>query len=583
MAVYTNEMPEQPMQPSFDTTAEQNRERAFRNAARHSRFVKALRVMLPATCLGLMSLYFITSEVSVTIDGQTATVDAVELDSDKLKMVNPRLEGFSEKNGAYVITADAAYQNIANPENIELEKVVANVKNDQRGDAVLTANKGLFLSKKEFLRLAGDIRIKSNNGMAATLAMADIDMKKQTIKSFKPVTIEMNGSTINAKEMIIHTQEKQVDFFRDIVVKIKQQPKTGDEANTQKPKPTSPQRGLGSLAMNRSEPIDVTSNHLTVFDEKKIARFIGNVEAVQGTYKMTSAEMDVFYKGDADAMSPNNSGSADIDKIEARNNVNVVAPQGRSATANQMTFNTRAETISMLGNVVLVQGKNTLKGNQLFSDLKSGTSTFKPGGRVHGHFVNENQAARKKKQKPSTPPPAKSDPTKLDFSQAQGEPIDIDANTMTLNDVKRTVTFSGNVVTKQGGYTIKSETLTAFYLGSARSAPSSNSAANVDKIEAKRNVIITTPDNQSAKADWAKYDVKSEKIIVGGNVSLIRGDDVLKGERLVVDLKTGKSHIEQSADAAIPGKQKRVRALFMPRKNKKTTPTIQNNWAPQEN
>jgi hypothetical protein len=49
---------------------------------------------------------------------------------------------------------------------------------------------------------------------------------------------------------------------------------------------------------------------------------------------------------------------------------------------------------------------------------------------------------------------------------------------------------------------------------------------------------------------------------VGGNVVLTQGENVLKGERLVIDLKTGESRFENPGSTASGG---RIRALFMPK------------------
>ena len=49
---------------------------------------------------------------------------------------------------------------------------------------------------------------------------------------------------------------------------------------------------------------------------------------------------------------------------------------------------------------------------------------------------------------------------------------------------------------------------------------------------------------------------------MGGNVVLTQGKNVLKGDRLVIDLTTGESRFENTGNAATGG---RIRALFMPK------------------
>ena len=54
----------------------------------------------------------------------------------------------------------------------------------------------------------------------------------------------------------------------------------------------------------------------------------------------------------------------------------------------------------------------------------------------------------------------------------------------------------------------------------------------------------------------------AQLVTVGGNVVLTQGENVLKGDRLVIDLKTGESRFENSGNDAAGG---RIRALFMPK------------------
>ena len=88
------------------------------------------------------------------------------------------------------------------------------------------------------------------------------------------------------------------------------------------------------------------------------------------------------------------------------------------------------------------------------------------------------------------------------------------------------------------------------------------SNAQITKIEAKGDVVITSDKDQTTTSDWAIYDLPSQLVTVGGNVVLTQGENVLKGDRLVIDLKTGESRFENTGNSAAGG---RIRALFMPK------------------
>jgi len=93
-------------------------------------------------------------------------------------------------------------------------------------------------------------------------------------------------------------------------------------------------------------------------------------------------------------------------------------------------------------------------------------------------------------------------------------------------------------------------------------AAEKKTGAQITKIEAKGEVVITSEDDQTTTSDWAIYDLPAQQVTVGGNVVLTQGKNVLKGDRLVIDLTTGESRFENTGNAATGG---RIRALFMPK------------------
>jgi lipopolysaccharide export system protein LptA len=93
-------------------------------------------------------------------------------------------------------------------------------------------------------------------------------------------------------------------------------------------------------------------------------------------------------------------------------------------------------------------------------------------------------------------------------------------------------------------------------------------AQNIRRIEAHGGVTVLTKD-QSASGDLGVYDLKSKTITLSGNVVVSQGQNVIHGERVVVDTETGNARVESGtngatgASAAGPG---RVRALIQPGK-----------------
>ena len=181
------------------------------------------------------------------------------------------------------------------------------------------------------------------------------------------------------------------------------------------------------------------------------------------------------------------------------------------------------------------------------------------------------------------------------LSKSSKDPIDIESDVLVVHDSQKYATFKGNVKAVQGTTTLRARELDVHYTGGgdklltgqdqnqdkkegsgeqaaveARPADakdgqgaSADSGTQITQIEAKGDVIITSDNDQTTSSEWAIYDVPSQQVTVGGNVVLTQGKNVLKGDRLVIDLKTGESRFENPGNTATAGG--RIRALFMPK------------------
>ena len=139
------------------------------------------------------------------------------------------------------------------------------------------------------------------------------------------------------------------------------------------------------------------------------------------------------------------------------------------------------------------------------------------------------------------------------------QPIDIEADKLEVLDGEKRAIFSGNVMAKQGGLTLRTRELTVNYTGSQGL---SGSNANITRIKATGKVLITTDKNQTATSDWADFQVVEQVMTIGGNVVLSQGENVIKGDRLVIDLKSGRSRFENEGQLTA---SKRVRGIFKPK------------------
>jgi lipopolysaccharide export system protein LptA len=73
------------------------------------------------------------------------------------------------------------------------------------------------------------------------------------------------------------------------------------------------------------------------------------------------------------------------DLLDARGHVTITS-KGQVITGDASIYHVRSNTMTVTGNVTLVQGKNVIKGQKLDLDMKTNHMQM-TGGRVQGSFV----------------------------------------------------------------------------------------------------------------------------------------------------------------------------------------------------
>jgi lipopolysaccharide export system protein LptA len=164
-------------------------------------------------------------------------------------------------------------------------------------------------------------------------------------------------------------------------------------------------------------------------------------------------------------------------------------------------------------------------------------------------------------QTPSGPPNALQG-----FSQNRDKPVKIDAAALEVRDKDKTATFSGNVQVIQGDTTMRARSLVVFYDGDSGGAGNTLTAAKpgprgsqrIRRLEARGGVKVTQKD-QVATGETGIFDMAANTVTLNGGVVISQGQNVIEGDRLIVDLTSGVSRIEAGKSG-----QGRVRGLFLP-------------------
>ncbi len=136
------------------------------------------------------------------------------------------------------------------------------------------------------------------------------------------------------------------------------------------------------------------------------------------------------------------------------------------------------------------------------------------------------------------------------FSQNRDQPVKIQAASLEVREKDKIATFTGDVEVFQGDTELRCKLLNVFYDDEAGSKsakatdPGPAGQRQIRKIEAKGGVVVVQKD-QNASGDAATFNMRENTVTLVGNVVVTRGQDVLRGHRLVVDLTSGVSKMDQ--------------------------------------
>jgi lipopolysaccharide export system protein LptA len=135
------------------------------------------------------------------------------------------------------------------------------------------------------------------------------------------------------------------------------------------------------------------------------------------------------------------------------------------------------------------------------------------------------------------------------FSQNRDQPVKIRAVSLDVRDKDKTATFTGDVYVLQGDTEMRCKVLVVSYEAETvtrtadAAAPGPVSDRQVRLIEAKGDVVVVQKD-ENATGDAATFNMRENTVTLVGNVVVTRGSNVLRGQRLVVDLTSGVSKMD---------------------------------------
>jgi lipopolysaccharide export system protein LptA len=133
-------------------------------------------------------------------------------------------------------------------------------------------------------------------------------------------------------------------------------PSVGGPAET-KPKPK----------IEKNEPIQIVSDRLDAYNDKRMIVFSGNAVATQGVRTIRADRLTLYYKENqktADRPVMGTEGRGDLEKFEAKGHVTVSEGE-RVVTGEEAVFEQDVQKITMTGDAVLREGANIVRGDRI--------------------------------------------------------------------------------------------------------------------------------------------------------------------------------------------------------------------------
>lgn len=115
-------------------------------------------------------------------------------------------------------------------------------------------------------------------------------------------------------------------------------------------------------------------------------------------------------------------------------------------------------------------------------------------------------------------------------------PINFGADHIELQDKANRAILTGNVSVKQAELTLNSARMTVAYTGQVV-----DGSPQVSRLDAAGSVVVTRPD-QTARSQYAIYDLNARTILMIGDVTLTQGGNITHSQRLTLNLAQAQPH-----------------------------------------
>jgi lipopolysaccharide transport protein LptA len=140
-----------------------------------------------------------------------------------------------------------------------------------------------------------------------------------------------------------------------------------------------------------------------------------------------------------------------------------------------------------------------------------------------------------------SPGPLANDKPGTDREIASNAPVEVKAESHSVEEHRNIIIFAGNVSVTQGKLNLRADEVRARCEG--KITTNANEArtwpGDITQIHATGRIEIANGD-LSAMSEWAVFDVPTQEVTVGGEAVVSRWGVTVRADKAVIDLKTGR-------------------------------------------
>jgi len=143
----------------------------------YSRFVTAMKFVLPMLAAGLIALLAVWSQIRIE-DGRfrIGMTSIAPTDIDRLSMVNPRFQGIDDQNRPFTVTAAEASQVKNNDDLIDLVRPQADITMESGSWMAVSADSGRYQRSTRHLQLDGQVSLFQDQGYELHVESIAVDV-----------------------------------------------------------------------------------------------------------------------------------------------------------------------------------------------------------------------------------------------------------------------------------------------------------------------------------------------------------------------------------------------------------------------